>query len=253
MTIADLAARLAQARADARLLRDDPSTLIASVADAYRVQSGLIALAGGDVRGWKVTALTPADQAKYASHRPVAGPLLAPHVHVNPCRLMLGQFVAPLIECEIAFVLGADLPPRAKPYERREVEAAIQAVVPGIEVVDSRLVAGATELARLADAMMNGAYVLGSPVRNWRSLELASHAVTLGATNGERLSGSGARIPGGPFGAVVALANAQPLPGPGLKKGQVVTTGSCTQPVALRAGDYVADFGMLGTLRLSVD
>jgi len=252
MLFANLAARLAQARSDVCILRDDPSPLIASVEDAYKVQSDLIELANADVRGWKVTALTPADQAKYGSTRPVAGPLLGPCVHPNPCKLALKQFIAPLIECEIAFVLGADLPPRERPYAHDEIAAAVMAVVPGIEVVDSRVAASATELARLADAMMNGAYVVGAPATAWRDLDFINLAVSFTASHGERQSGSGARIPGGPFAAVVALANAQPLPGPGLRKGQVITTGSCTPPVPLRAGDYVAEFGKLGQVRLSV-
>ncbi len=252
MTLADLAARLAQARRDARVLPDDPSRLIATVEDAYKVQSHLIALANGDVRGWKVTALTSPDRAKYAATRPVAGPLLAPHVSGSPSTVLLSQFVAPLLECEIAFVLGADLPPRDHPYEQEEVAAAVEATVPGMEIVDSRVAAGATELAKLADSMMNGAYIVGALLSGWRGYDLTDIAVELSADNGERQCGNSARIPGGPFRAVLALANAQPLAGAGLKKGQVITTGTCTKPVPLRNGDYVGAFGPLGQVRLSV-
>ena len=64
--------------------------------------------------------------------------------------------------------------------------------------------------------------------------------------------GSSARILGDPLLAVVALANAQPLPAAGLKKGQIITTGTCTDPIALRKGDHVAEFGPLGVLRMTV-
>ena len=251
MSHPDLAARLALARRDARALADDPSASITTVADAYAVQSEIAALTQGDIRGWKVTALTPADQAKYGANRPVAGPLLAPYVSMSPSKLALGQFVTPLLECEIAFVLGADLPPRTEPYDRREIEASVEAVVPGMEVVDSRVFTSATELARLADSMMNGAYVVGAPVAAWRGIDLDKFAVELSADNGERQRGSSARIPGNPFGAVLALANAQPLAG-GLKKGHVITTGTCTPPVPMRKGNYLGDFGQLGQVRLSI-
>jgi 2-keto-4-pentenoate hydratase len=249
--LADLAARFARARAETSVLPDDPSSLIATIADAYEVQSNIIALAKG-VRGWKVSALTPAEQAKYRSDRPVAGPLLAPFVMPGPATFALSQFAAPLIECEVAFVLGADLPRREVPYERSEIEAAVEAVVAGIEIVDSRIPAGATDLLRLADSMANGAYVVGAPVSDWRDLDLASIAVALSADNGEQQSGSSARVLGNPLLAVLALANALPLAGPGLKKGHVITTGTCTPPVALRKGTYAADFGLLGQVRLSV-
>jgi 2-keto-4-pentenoate hydratase len=51
---------------------------------------------------------------------------------------------------------------------------------------------------------------------------------------------------------VTALANAQPLPAGGLKAGQIVTTGTCTTPLPLQRGEYVADFGVLGSVKLSV-
>ena len=250
-SLEELAARFARARAEAHALPDDPSPLIRTVADAYAVQSNIVALTG-DVRGWKVTALTPADQAKYRSDQPVAGPLLAPYVVTAPAAFVLSQFVAPLIECEIAFVVGVDLPRREIPYERAEIEAAVEAVVAGVEIVDSRIPPVATDLLRLADSMANGAYVVGAPVSSWRGLDLTAIAVALSADNGERQSGSSARVLGNPLLAVLALANAQPLAGPGLQKGQVITTGTCTPPVSLRKGSYVADFGPLGEIRLSV-
>jgi 2-keto-4-pentenoate hydratase len=246
-----LAARFVQARAETATLPDDPSALIATVADAYAVQSNIITLTG-EVGGWKVAAFTPADQAKYRSDRPIAGPLLAPHVVASPAVFTLSQFIAPLIECEVAFVLGADLPPRGTPYERGEIEAAIESAVAGVEIVDSRIPAGATDLLRLADSMANGAYVTGAPVSDWRNLDLTTIAVAFSADNGDQQSGSSARVLGNPFLAVIALANAQPLAGPGLRKGQVITTGTCTTPVSLRKGEYVADFGPLGQVKLSV-
>jgi 2-keto-4-pentenoate hydratase len=251
-TLADLAARFVRARVESLALPDDPSAIVATVADAYAVQSTIIALTGG-VRGWKVTGWTPADQARYKSGGPVAGPLLAPYVVPGPATFALSQFVAPLIECEIAFVLGADLPPRETPYEPAEVEAAIEAVVAGVEIVDSRIPEGATDLLRLADSMANGAYVSGAPVTDWRGLDLTGIPVAFSADNGDRESGESARVLGNPFLAVIALANAQPLAGPGLKKGQIITTGTCTPPVPLRKGAYVADFGPLGEIRLSVE
>jgi 2-keto-4-pentenoate hydratase len=250
-TLAELATRFVRARAQTAALPDDPSALIATVADAYAVQSHIIALTG-EVRGWKVTALTPADQAKYRCDRPVAGPLLAPYVVASPAAFRLSQFVAPLIECEVAFVLGTDLPPRETPYERGEIEAAVESVVGGVEIVDSRIPEGATDLLRLTDSMANGAYVTGAPVSDWRNLDLTTIAVAFSADNGDQQSGSSARVLGNPFLAVIALANAQPLAGPGLRKGQVITTGTCTTPVSLRKGEYLADFGPLGQVKLSV-
>src|SRR5689334_22911322 len=89
MTIADLAERFAVARHEARLAKLEPADAIASVDEAYGVQAELIKRANNDVRGWKVTALASADQKKYSSSRPVAGPLLGPYVHSAPATVSL--------------------------------------------------------------------------------------------------------------------------------------------------------------------
>ena len=81
---------------------------------------------------------------------------------------------------------------------------------------------------------------------------MSNIAITLRHNDVVIQRGSSTRILGDPLLAVVALANAQPLPASGLKKGQIVTTGTCTDPIELQRGDYVAEFGSLGTLRMTV-
>ncbi len=253
MSLADLAVQLARARAQASLLDPGPwLEVVSSVDDGYRVQAQLAKLAGDDVRGWKVTALKPEQQRGYASNKPVAGALLAPYVHVAPATLSAAQFVAPLLECEVAFLLGKDLPARPRGYECDEVEAAIEAVVPVIEIADCRWPADAPDLLKLADSMGNGAFIAGRPLRDWHKLDLSDLTVTLTCEGSDVERGSSARILGNPLLAVLALANAQPLPAGGLKRGQIVTTGTCTTPVPLRHGQYLADFGALGGLVLNI-
>lgn len=252
MNVSDIASRLAAARTGARLAELTSSDVIASVEDAYAVQSELVRLAGGDVRGWKVTALAAQDQRKYASSRPVAGALLGQHVYRAPASLRLSSLISPLLECEVAFVLAADLPPRAGGYDRKQIEAAIQAVVPVFELADSRVPAGAPDLMKLADAMGNGSFVMGQPIENWRNIDLTNISITLTRDGAEIERGSSARILGNPLLAVIALANAQPLPGSGLKAGQIVTTGTCTTPIEVSAGKFAAHFGPLGDVEMTL-
>ena len=174
-------------------------------------------------------------QRDYLTDRPVAGALLSPFVHAAPAVLSAAQFIVPLLECEVAFVLGADLPPRDQAYTRSEIEAAIEAVVPAMEIADSRWPADAPGLLKLADSMGNGAFIAGTPLRDWRKLDLDNLAVTLTHDGSVIDRGNSARILGNPLLAVIALANAQPLPSGGLKRGQIVTTGSCTTPTAAKA------------------
>jgi 2-keto-4-pentenoate hydratase len=247
MTAQAFAAALARARAEAKILGHAAwEGSVSSVADAYAVQDALAH--GHAVRGWKVTALTPEQQRGYRADRPVAGALLAPFVHAAPAMLPLTSFITPLLECEVAFVLGADLPPRASPYNPQEIEAAIEAVVPVMEVADGRFALEAPDLLKLADDMGNGAFIVGAAVKDWRKLDLGEIGVILTHDGRETLRGESGRILGNPLLAVVALANAQPLPAGGLRRGQIVTTGTCTTPIAPRAGEYVAQFDAIGSV-----
>ena len=252
MTIADFAAQLASARSGARLVTQTADASIKSVDDAYRVQSELIRLSNEDVRGWKVTALAPSDQKKYSSDRPVAGPLLGPFVRTEPAEVSISSLIAPLLECEVAFVLSADLSAQASPYDRAQIEAAIDAVVPVFELADLRVAASNPDLMKLADAMGNGLFIVGRRINEWRKLDLTNIPITLHRNGVAIDQGSSARILGDPLLAVIALANAQPLPSPGLKAGQIITTGTCTTPIGISAGRYNAQFGPLGDVEITV-
>jgi 2-keto-4-pentenoate hydratase len=257
LSLRELTEELARARVETRMLdakawRDT----VAHVEDGYAVQSLLAQRAGHDVRGWKVTALMPEQQKLYLTDRPVAGALLSPFVHSAPAKLSLKTFVTPLLECEVSFLLGSDLPPRAEFYSRKEIEAAIEAVVPAMEIADGRWPDDAPGLLKLADSMGNGAFLSGEPVKDWRKLDLTAIDVTLTYDGKVTERGSSSRILGNPLLAVVALANAQslaqPLPAGGLRRGQILTTGTCTTPIPPKPGRYVGEFGSLGTLQLDV-
>ena len=175
MTDTDFAAAsaaLIQARRSGQALAQVPAAWIpADLDEAYRLQH-LVARGLGEVRGWKVSALTEAQQREIDVPCPVAAPLLAPWVQNSPAAFALAGFVTPKLECEFAFELGRDLPPRDQPYSRAEVEAAIAALHIVIEIVDSRLPAGSPTRLQLGDALNNGAFVVGPAVANWRTLDL---------------------------------------------------------------------------------
>jgi 2-keto-4-pentenoate hydratase len=252
MSAATLAEALTRARAQARAIEVAPwRDAVRNVADGYAVQDELARLAGGNVSGWKVSALVPEQQRNYGADKPVAGPMFAPFVQTGAGKLTVKQFVSPLLECEVAFLLGRDLPARDRPYTRDEIEAAIDAVVPAFEIADCRWPLDAPDILKFADDMGNGAFVAGAPVA-LSALDLTAIDIALTLDGQEVVRGASARILGNPLLAVVALANAQPLPAGGLNKGQYITTGTCTTPLPLKAGRYVGDFGTLGRLTLVV-
>ncbi len=254
MTSLDLpraAAAFTAARDNACLLEELPAdALPASLEDAYRLQAELARLSGG-YRGWKVGALNAEQQARIGVDRPTAARLLSAFVHAAPARLSHRRFVRPLLECELAFAMAADLPPRALPYGEDEVAAAIAAMHLAIEIADSRLPPQPSLAMNLADAMASGGFVIGPSIAAWRDLDRGRVEVVLRVNGAEAARGTGAKIIGDPLRAVTVLAN-NPVPGsPGLRRGDFVTTGSLTGMTPVAPGDAaVAEFGPLGKLEV---
>jgi 2-keto-4-pentenoate hydratase len=91
-------------------------------------------------------------------------------------RCGFADFIAPKIECEIAFQLRRDLPPRpSAAVHANEVAAAIESMRLAIEIVDSRWPPGSGALAELADGFNNGALVVRPALRG-----LAGHRLRRG-------------------------------------------------------------------------
>ena len=259
----DLArAELAGARREARAITSWPAARIPSdLAEAYRLQAA-VASDLGAIGGWKVAAVTPAQRQSLGVPVPIAGALLVPWMHdarAERPNLGAGRFIAPKLECEFAFELARDLPPRpTHPYSREEVGAAIAALRIAVEIVDSRLPRGLGALAELTDAFNNGAFVAGPAIVDWHALDLGRVEIVLthshGGARDEVARGSGkAILDGDPFGTVVMLANAPADAKRGLAAGAIVTTGSCTgAPLLPGPGDYRAEFATLGSVEFRV-
>ncbi|HEX7439196.1 MAG TPA: hypothetical protein VF319_03800 [Caldimonas sp.] len=227
----------------------------ADLQQAYRLQRAM-AVDPGEIRGWKISGLTSEQQRAMGVACPLAAPLLAPWVRDSGASFALKDFIRPRLECEFAFELAADLAARAAAYARAEVEAAIGALRIVVEIVDSRLPEGSPTLLQLADDLNNGGFVVGPAVAGWRHLRYAEKAIVLRWRSGDARSdlahGTGSAIlDGDPVAAVVLLANLPALRPRGLRRGDIVTTGSCTGAVAVPGiGEFEADFAALGTVRL---
>lgn len=219
--------------------------------DAYRIQAEMARRLGG-YRGWKVGALTAEQQAKIGVRAPTAARLLAAFVHDSPGRLAHARFRIPKLEAELAFTLARDLPPRAEPYGEDEVADAIAAMHPVIEVADTRLPPQPDLVMNLADGMGNGAFIIGPAYGSWRVMDRGAVAVTIKVNGATAATGQGAVVLGDPLRAVVIFAN-NPIPGtPGLRRGDIVTTGSLTGMTPVAAGDVaVAEFASIGTIEVS--
>ena len=159
-----------------------------------------------------------------------------------------------VIEPEFAFEMAKDLPPRAEAYTQNEVTAAVGALLPAIEIVESRYQSWTTVGAAclIADHAVHGAWVKGRPTTVWRALDLAQHQVKLWVNGALNQTGRGEVVLGHPLKALTWLANALTQRSPGLRAGDWVTTGVCIDQVyEAQTGDVVtADFGSLGVVEV---
>lgn len=248
---------LLSARTQRRTLRALPAHLRPrSTLAGYRIQQALTKALAEQPSGWKIACTNPAAQELMGTHEPFAGPLFDSMLHLTPARLSGEQFNMRMVEGEFAFRLARDLPARAEHYQREEVEAAIECVHPAIEIADSRfddwLCAGVPSL--IADGAVSGAFVYGEGVRDWQSLDLVTHRVSMRVNRQVVGKGCGAGALGDSVLSLLWLANKQSQLGDGLGRGQIVTTGTCTGNYQAGLGDdIVADFAALGEIRVRFD
>jgi 2-keto-4-pentenoate hydratase len=251
---------LAQARISHKRLPELPASIRPNTpAEAYLVQDGLVdrllAHYGGSVIGYKIACTNVTAQRQLNVDAPFSGRLLSAFFlesfHDKPARVEAGQFFMRVVEAEFAFEMARDLPPTAAPRSRQEIAAAVRGVLPGIEIVDSRFdewtTIGAPSL--IADNACNAAWVKGSLITEWQSIDLAAQAVRV-MVNGKLLrEGTGSNVLGHPLNALEWLVNNLSTRGLGLKVGQYVTTGVTTEVYMGERGDRItADFGPVGSV-----
>ena len=255
--ITSLAQELWRARRDGGVVEPASVREPASNAEAYAVQDEIVRLSGQPARGFKVGSTSVEAQKLLGTSEPGSCPVLAPYFFTAPATMTLVADHMPALEGEFAFRLGEDLPARDVPYAADEVRDAIDAVAGAVEVVGTRLKGGLAGKGRFfvtADSGANIALVVGDWISEWRDLDLKSHSVAM-YVNGERKGhGTGSRALGDPVAVMVWLANQQSRRGRGLRKGEVVSTGTCTGIDPVRSGDEVsADFGTLGKVSIDFD
>jgi 2-keto-4-pentenoate hydratase len=152
------------------------------VTDAHAIQDAVTAALGKPVGAFK--AMAP------ANGEATRGIIYADTVRSSPTRIPAVEVPQCGVEGEVAFVFRRDLPPRATPYSRDEVAAAVDACA-AIEVVTSRYQNSdaVSNLEKLADSISNGAFVHAAPGAIGGDWNLAAEGDADGECAGARASG----------------------------------------------------------------
>jgi 2-keto-4-pentenoate hydratase len=231
-----------------------------SAEEAYRCQDILVQKLlehyGGGGIGYKIACTNVTAQRQLNVDGPFHGRMMSAFCFDSPAQIGASQFFMRVVEAEFAFLMARDLPPASHVRSNEEVAAAVEGVLPGIEIVDSRFNDWTSigALSLIADNACHAAWVKGSLREDWRGLDLAAQTVRLTVNGRLHREGSGAAVLGHPLNALTWLANQLSSQGQGLKAGQYVTTGVTMEVYMGQPGDRIeADFGPLGVIDLAFD
>ncbi len=183
--------------------------------------------------GYKIGCTTPVMQEFLNIRHPCAGGVMAGTVHRHEVELALEDFSRIGFECEIAVVLGSDMPVSDRPYTRDNVAAYIDTCRVATEIVDNRYAnfhdMGTPSL--VADDFFGAGCVLGDPVADWRTLDLVSIEGRMLLNDREAGRGNGEAVLGHPLEAVAWLANLKSEAGEVLRAGEFILTGSLVETI----------------------
>lgn len=244
-----LAERLAAASRDRRAIEAPTEDL--SVDDAYEVQDELVKLLGGDVVAAKLGLTSLAKQEQMNVSEPLYGWLTdAMQLDVGE-PVLRDELIQPRVEPEIAFLLGEELGGRG--VTAAQVLAATHAVMPALEVLDSRFSGYRFTLpAVISDDASAGRFRLGNPV----PLEAGTDLRLVGCMfekNGELVAtAAGAAVLDHPAAAVAWLVRKLAARGRTLPAGTAVLSGALCAAVTIEPGDLIrASFDRLGSVDLA--
>ena len=250
--IAKLARTLDDAAANAKATRQlsDKETLTES--EGYDVQAASIRrrIARGEKRvGVKMGFTSRAKMIQMGIDDMIWGRLTDQMVIEDGGTISMADYVHPRVEPEIAFLLDR---PLAGTVTGAEALAAVEAVAPAMEIIDSRY---RNFKFSLADVVADNCSSSGFVVGPWQDADadLTNLGMILEFNGRPRQIGSSAAILGNPVRALVAAARLSAAAGEPLEAGWIVMAGGATAAEALSPGDYVRNCVQhLGTVSFSV-
>ncbi len=231
-----------------------------TLADGYAIQAAVIdarAAGGAAPIGYKIGATNPGARDLLGLPDMFWGVLLSTMTSDAPSTFAGKDLYIRVIEPEIALRFGSPLDGTAGTVTEADVRAAVDAVLPAIEIVDTPFGEGWTKAGGanlIADDGAHGAWIKGAPADGGTDLNLMDLAVTLTAGGEPVREGKGSNVEGGPFAVTAWLVNEIAKHGKTIRAGDYVTTGSTTPPYPAKPDEtVVADFGPLGSVTVSFE
>ncbi|CAE6952225.1 4-oxalocrotonate decarboxylase [Paraburkholderia nemoris] len=233
-----------QSQATFQLTGDDAVTL----EEAYAVQRALIELRlerGGRQVGLKMGFTSRAKMAQMGVSDLIWGRLTSDMWIEEGSAISLSDYVHPRVEPEICFLLKHRLSGNVTPLEAM---AAVEAVAPALEVIDSRY---RDFKFSLPDVVADNASSSGFVVGPWHApdTDVSNVGIVMSFDGRPVELGSTAAILGAPVRGLVAAARLAAAQNEALEPGSLVLAGAATAAVALKPGTAVrCEFQGLGSV-----
>lgn len=250
--VAALAERLDNAQLAGRAIARTAEHPRMDQQDAYAVQWAVRQRKlnrGRGVAGLKMGLTSPAKMKQLGVDTPFYAFLADDTAVADGGEIDTANLIRPQVEAEIAVVTSRPL--RGPGCHITQAAAAIEWVLPAIEVIDSRYQDSQFDLADvIADNGSAARFAIGGNACRVQGMDLKTLGVVL-EKNGEVAQvGAGAAVLGHPLASVAMLANLlanrEAIP-----PGTLILTGSAIEPVPVGAGDAVqARFQHLGAVSL---
>lgn len=225
----------------------------ADVQDAYRVAMLVADLKierGQVIKGHKIGLTSKPMQELAGAAEPDFGYLFAEWFVDEGSTIPMSQCNRPLVEVELAFVLGEAL---QGPYvTTADVIRATDFILPALEIVDSRYTGYGPKMLidSISDAASCGRIVVGARPLDLKEIDIRAIGAALMKNGVVEVSGMSSEVVGSPVNAVAWLANKLGEFGVAMEPGHVVLSGSFTKAIRFEAGDTITatftEFGEVG-------
>jgi len=229
--------------------------------DAYAIQSAQMAQkldAGREIIGWKIGLTSKVMQEALGIDTPDSGVLYDDMLFETGGTVPAGRFIQPRVESEIAFIMKA---PIDGDVTRDDVLAATEAVVPSLEILDTRILRVDPETGQarkifdtVSDNAANAGIVLGKERHAPGTHDLRWTGAIVRKNDEVVSTGLGAAVLDDPVMGIVWLARRMGQYGQRIEAGQVILSGSFIAPLECPSGTVIdADFGAFGSVSISFD
>ena len=161
------------------------------------------------------------------------------------------ELIHPKVEAEIAIITNKPL--RGPGCTVADVLAATEAVLPAVEVIDSRYRDFKFDLKSVvADNASSARFVTGGNIKRANEVDMKTLGVVMEINGQVVATGAGAAVLGHPAASVAMLANMLAKRGEEIPAGTFIMTGGITAAMTVKAGDSVCvryqDLGSISML-----